>query len=144
MKWPVIVVAGAALSACRLSGDSACFVRAAEPLVTLELVADSASGVAVPVVFISNVRIGGLPFPPSALVDPQRAPVRQATVEGDAVRCVVSCGFGSNEGSYELTITARGYRPRTLSFTAEFSTIDSGCPSLTRGGFKLSATLARV
>jgi len=144
MKWPVIAVAAAALSACRLSGDSACFVHAGEPLVTLELVADSASGVAVPVVFISNVHIGGLRFQPSALVDPQRAPVRQATVEGDAVRCVVSCGFGSNEGSYELTITAPGYRPRTLTFAANYTTLDSGCPRLQRDGFKLSTTLARL
>lgn len=74
----------------------------------------------------------------------QRAPVRQATVEGDAVRCVVSCGFGSNGGPYELTIAAPGYRPRMIAFAADYNTLDSGCPQLQRDGFKLSTTLARL
>lgn len=140
----MIVVAAATLSACRLSGDYACSVRFAEPLVTFQVVTDSASGAPVPVILVSDVRISGLSFMPPALVDPQRAPVRQATVEGDAVRCVVSCGFGSNEAPYELTITATGYRPRTLSFTAQYSKVESGCPTLVRGGVKLSTTLARL
>ncbi|MGQ0642771.1 MAG: hypothetical protein ACT4P6_18665 [Gemmatimonadaceae bacterium] len=97
-----------------------------------------------PVILVSDVRISGLSFMPPALVDPQRAPVRQATIEGDVVRCVVICGFGSTEGLYELTVTAPGYRPRMLSFTAQYSTVESGCPTLVRGGFKLSTTLARL
>jgi hypothetical protein len=141
----MIVVAAGALAACGLGeGDSACWVRFAEPLVTVQVVTDSASGAPVAVVEISNVRIGGLSFMPAALVDPQRAPVRQATAEGDVVRCVVSCGFGSTEGPYELAITAPGYRPRMLSFTAQYSTVEPGCPTLVRGGFKLSTRLARL
>jgi hypothetical protein len=139
-----MVVAASALAACGLGeGDSACWVRFAEPLVTFQAVSDSTSGAPISVVEISDVRISGFSFMPPALVDPQRAPVRQATVAGDFVLCVVVCGFGSTEGPYELTVTARGYRPRTLSFTAQYRTVESGCPTLVRGGFKLSTTLAR-
>ena len=145
MRCLALVVIAGALGACSLAGDEACAIRAAEPLVTVELVADSASGAPVPVVFVSNVRYGGFPpLLPTSLDDPQRAPVRQATVEGDAVRCVVICGFGSMGGPYELTITAPGYRSRTLAFAADYNSLDDGCPRLQRDGFKLRSTLTKL
>ena len=144
MRCLALVVIAGALGACSLAGDEACAIRAAEPLVTVELVADSASGAEVPVVLVSNVRYSGFPLLPTSLVDPQRATVRQATVEGDAVRCVVICGFGSNGGPYEVTITAPGYRPRTVNFAADYNRLDDGCPRLQRDGFKLRLTLTKL
>lgn len=145
MRSLALVVFTGALGACSLAGDEACAIRAAEPLVTVESVADSASGAPVPVVFVSNVRYSGFPpLLPTSLVDPQRAPVRQATVEGDAVRCVVICGFGSSEGPYEVTISAPGYRPRTVNFAAEYNRLDDGCPRLQRDGFKLRLALTKL
>lgn len=145
MRYPALVMVTGVFLACSLGeGDEACAIRAAEPLLTVELVSDSASGAAVPVVFVSNVRYSGFPVLPTSLVDPERAPVRQATAEGDSVRCVVSCGFGSTGGPYELTIAAPGYRARTLTFDADYSTLTNGCPHLQRDGFKLRTTLARL
>lgn len=132
------------LAGCRLSGDEACAIRAAEPLVTIEQVTDSASGAPVPVVLLRDVRYGGFPpLPAEVLVAPERAPVRQATVEGDAVRCVVSCGFGSLEGTYEATLHAPGYRPRTIGFVAQYRQLDAGCPRRQRGGVRLRVALER-
>lgn len=145
MRYLALVTVAGVFLACSLGkGDEACSIRAAEPLVTVELVSDSASGAAIPVVLVSDVRIGGFPYLPATLVDPQRAPVIRATVEGDAVRCVVSCGFGSNEGSFELTMAAPGYRGRTLTFEADYSTLTNGCPHLQRDGFKLRTTLTKL
>lgn len=138
-------VVASTLGACSLTGDEACAIQAAEPLITVELVADSASGAPVPVVFVSNVRYGD--FPPllaTSLVDPARAPVRQATVEGDAVRCVVTCGFASSEGPYEMTISAPGFHARTVNFTADYNRLGDGCPRLQRDGFTLRTTLTKV
>lgn len=142
-NFALLVLAGA-MGACRLTGDEACAIQAAEPLVTVDAVVDSASGADIPVILVDKVRYSGFPLPPVSLVDPQRAPVRQVTVEGDAIRCAVTCGFGSNEGPYEVTITAPGYRSRTITFSAEYSRLDAGCPRLQRDGTKLSLTLIRL
>lgn len=144
MKYLALLVLASALGACRLTGDEACAIRAAEPLVTVEAAADSASGAAIPVILVSNVRYSGFPLLPASLVDPQRAPVRQATVDGEAIRCAVTCGFGSNEGPYEVTIAAPGYRSRTVTFSAEYTRLEVGCPRLQRDGVKLSLTLSRL
>lgn len=144
MRYLALLMLAGALGACRLTGDEACAIQAAEPLVTVDAVADSASGAEIPVILVSNVRYSGFPLLPASLVDPQRAPVRQATVDGDAIRCVVICGFGSNEGRYEVTIAAPGYRSRTITFSAEYDRLDAGCPRLQRDGVTLSLTLTKL
>lgn len=138
-----LVIVGT-LDACKLAGDEACAVRAVDPLVTVEVVTDSASNAAIPAILISDVLYSGLQVSAGTLVDPQRAPVRQATVEGDAVRCVVVCGFGSNEGTYRVTIAAPGYSPRTVSFAAAYNSLGDGCPRLQRQGVKLNLSLTKL
>lgn len=51
-----------------------------------------------------------------------------------ALICNTPCGFGTNAGTYTLTITAPNYRDTTIVIQAKYAVFNGGCPSSNSGG----------
>lgn len=131
-------------SGCKVAGES-CLVRAGEPLITVAAVRDSASGVAIPVVRISDIHFHGSIVPDlGVLVDPSRAPVMRAVVEGPVLRCTVVCGFAASSGEYRFTVTAPGYASRVVTVDASYARLSDACPKVMSAGPRLSVALAKL
>ncbi len=130
--------------ACR-AGDGACFVKNAEPLITIASVQDSASHAQIGDVTISNVSFEGSPVANlEFLVNPDRAPTSQVTVDAQSIRCKVACGFASVSGKYSFVLAATGYRARTVAVDARYAEVASGCPSLLKRGVSISEILSKL
>lgn len=52
--------------------------------------------------------------------------------------CGLPCGFGTEAGTYKLTIAARGCKDTTISFDAKYAVFKGGCPSSNAGGTRVS------
>ena len=62
-------------------------------------------------------------------------------LKDSVLTCTIPCGFGTNEGLYELTFSAQGYFDLTLSTLAEYNNINGGCPSSSSGSHLLGFSL---
>ncbi|MEQ9092441.1 MAG: hypothetical protein RIE52_15210 [Balneola sp.] len=62
-------------------------------------------------------------------------------VKDSVLICSIPCGFGTNEGIYELTFSAQGYFDLTISTLAEYDNKKGGCPSSSSGSHHLGFSL---
>ena len=141
-RW--IGLLGLAITGCRLSGGEACTVRSGDPLITLATVKDSASGAPIPDVTVSGVQFEGSPVTNMEfLVNPDRGPTSQVTLDAQTLRCHIACGFASSVGKYRFLLGAQGYRTREIIVDARYAETSSGCPTLLRRGLSLNEILSK-
>jgi len=57
-----------------------------------------------------------------------------AVVFDSVLICNTPCGFGIDEGTYTLSISAPNYRDTTIVVQAKYAVFKGGCPSSNSGG----------
>lgn len=114
-----------------------CNVIYLEPLIQIDRVLESASGLTVPRVFIREIVFQtASPVSPNSLIG-AGVPSRNVTVEGDRLVCDIACGFGSAVGAYAFTLQATGYRDTLVTINATYARGHGNCPAVLSGGQKL-------
>lgn len=142
MSRPIRVLVVLLLGACSSDAVGPCDVRYEDPLLTIAQVADSKTGAPLPQVFVRNVRYNG-----AALGDLRVLaapwPGRGVSLTGSDLQCTVACGFGTQEGVYEMTIHRPAYRDTTLSVDARYqgSRGAGECRVIVSGGVRLNLRL---
>ncbi|HSW04955.1 hypothetical protein [Aquabacterium sp.] len=114
-----------------------CVQIASEPVLTIVSAKDGVSGVAIDEVSIGDIKVDGYPV----LVElmPHLSPT--AKVVDGRIQCRLTCAFGETTGQYTATVTANGYRPLSLSITANYSSSVGNCPNTVSGGTRASIAL---
>jgi len=91
------------------------------------------------VLALTAFRLDGRPFSPSSQW--AGGPAYRVTVRADTVLCEVPCGFGFQEGRYELVATVPGFLPADLTVEARYDDFDGGCPSSNAGSTRVTVDL---
>ncbi|MEO7963278.1 MAG: hypothetical protein ABIT38_05140 [Gemmatimonadaceae bacterium] len=145
-KLPIGWVCGVlvlAVAGCKNS-DEACAIRSGEPLITVASVQDSVSHAQIADVTLSEILFNNAPVANfEFLVNPDRGPTSQVTVDAQSLRCKVACGFASATGTYRFVLGAPGYRSRIVVLDARYAQVSSGCPALLKGGMVVNESLAK-
>jgi hypothetical protein len=71
-------------------------------------------------------------------IQPLLAVSYNVTTIDSTLLCGLPCGFGTEAGTYRLTVAARGCKDTTISFVANYAVFKGGCPSSSSGGTKVS------
>lgn len=135
-------LAGLLLGACSSNAVGPCDVRYEDPLLTIAQVADSRTGALLPQVLVRDVRFNGTGLGDlRMLAEPW--PGRGVAATGSDLQCTVACGFGTQEGVYEMTIHRPAYRDTTLTIDARYqSSRGAGeCRVVVSGGVRLHLRL---
>ena len=119
------------------SGIGPCIHTYNEPILHLESIQDSLSN-NISFVKLYDLRINGsLQTGESPIIN------SYSIVADDSIfYCNIPFGFGVEEGKYEFTIEAEGYKPK--NFTIEnvtYSIFEGGCPSFNDGGKRIDLSL---
>jgi hypothetical protein len=114
-----------------------------DALVHMSAFVDSASSAAVDSVFITNVTVNGSTLPLNLAIA-GGGHETGILLDGDTLRCSSPCAFGSSEGSWQVTLLARGFPRQTIAFSARYATFHGGCPSYNDGGTSVVLRLART
>ncbi len=72
-------------------------------------------------------------------MDPSLA--ENVEIRDDTIVCEISCAFGTDQGLWQLTASAPGYRPEARAFQVSYREFDGGCPSFDRGSTMLNLIL---
>lgn len=137
------VVAALLMCACSTSGAGPCIVRYEDPLLTIAQVVDTRSSALLPQVYVRNVRFNGTAVGDFRLLT-EGGPIRGVLVTGSDLECTVACGFGTQEGTYEMTIYRPSFRDTTFSVDARYrgrSSGSGGCPTVFSDGVVLNLRL---
>lgn len=122
-------------------GVGPCVHTYLDPVIHIPAVTDYATGEEIDSFVISDVVLDGQPIPVDRLT---RVFSSGAEAEGDSLVCSTPCGFGTDEGRYELTVSSSGYCPRRVDLEAQYDTFEGGCPSSNGGGVLLEISLASM
>jgi hypothetical protein len=122
------VLVGGAVAACDDNSSRLCpaaiVVREAALIITG--VSDSVSGAAITQFSVSGISWGGVSMTPEQAVDGILEP--HASVMDSVLLCEMYCGFANHEGEWTFTVSASGYKPRTMSADAEWTDVErDGC-----------------
>jgi len=131
---------GSLLVGCNTAGPCVHVYR--DAVVHVSAFVDSASSADIDSVFITDVKVNGstLPLYLAVLGSGHETGIR---LDGDTLRCSAPCAFGQSEGSWEVTLLARGYPLQTIAFEARYATFHGGCPSYNDHGTTVVLRLAR-
>ncbi len=113
-----------------------------EPVFTVVAVTDGVTGAAIGTVRLSGIEVPASSGLPSYLFEDETY-VKQGTnitVTGDTIG-TVPFGFGVDEGTYRMTISAPGYQAKPIAFDASFAGGEGGCPSYVDDGTEVRVEL---
>lgn len=131
------------LTACTPTGTGMgpCVHVYRDAVVHINAVLDAASGSSLDSVFVTGAAVNDytLPLPLAVYGGGHEAGV---LLDGDTLRCKVPCALGSTEGTWQLTLLARGYPLQTVAFDARYAVFHGGCPSYNDRGTSVVLHLA--
>ena len=113
-----------------------CVIVPSGPSLTIAAATHATTGLAIPVITLSDVKIGGTAmtaFLPGELMN--------AKPIGSNLECTVACGFSSSEGATTFTVSAPGYASKTVNTTSTYATRVGGCPGSLSNGARISIAL---
>jgi len=142
MSRLIYILAGLLMGACSNDALGPCDVRYEDPLLTIAQVVDSRTGALLPQVFVRDVRFNGAALGDLRLLS-EPWPGRGVSLTGSDLECTVSCGFGTQEGVYEMTIHRPAYRDTTFTVDARYrsSRGPGECRVVAAGGVRLNLRL---
>ena len=111
-----------------------------DPLIVIQQVADGVTGRAVPTVALTSFVLNGQPLAVTQVLPADIS--KNILVRGDTLWCDVQCGFGSSEGNWVFTVSARGYSPLVHRQDIRYRVFKGGCPSYNAGSTELAFRLA--
>ena len=85
------------------------------PILTIRNATNSATGAAIPQVVLSDIRILGRLQSGNEMQHLLSDLARNATVEGNQLRCTLECAFSTDYGDYQFTVSAPGHTSKTVS-----------------------------
>ena len=117
-----------------------CYHTFESPVVRVAAVTDARTGAPIRRVVLSDIAINGTRVTDVSRLN--RPPVSFGLTSRDsALACEVSCGFGVEEGRYQLVVRAPGYESRALTLAARYARVRGGCPSSSAGSTDVKVTL---
>ena len=116
-------------------------------MLTVQSATDT-NGKAVPNLVLGNFEVNGQPRTAAAAAGQENGKYG-ATENNGVLDCTIACGFGTDQGTYQFTVSAPGYVTQTVSTNAVYSAQSGvnddadGCPSNVTddGGSKIALTL---
>lgn len=109
-----------------------------DPVLTIQSVTSNETGDAISPIFIHELKLDSMGMD---ILFMMSGITKNLTFSDSLVTCTVPCGFGTEEGVYELTISAEGYNDSTVSTQAKYRNSKGGCPSSSSGSARFSFTL---
>ena len=90
---------------------------------------------------ISSVTLNGHNYDLANLVGGQSFGI---VLQSGELICTVPCGFGNEDGTYDLSITGDGLQPQVVSTDAHYDRVWGNCPSFSEGATKITAILEEL
>ena len=131
---------------CSLNGMDLCYDTTEEPLFAIVAATDQLSGAQIAEVTIRDVQYMGAPFGDVAdlLASNTPTPAHGVTVEGQVLRCRITCTFGRVPGDYTFTVGATDFRDSIVTVNADYRVEEDGCRRSLRTGTLLTLRLTRI
>jgi hypothetical protein len=105
----------------------------------LRIVHAAASGTPLAELFIESITINGRDLPDlSSLVS---LPAVNLSLDGARLRCRLPCGLGTEEGTWQVTVSAPGLQAKQFVIPVSYDDFDGGCPSSNSGSTEVTLTL---
>lgn len=122
-----------AVAACGGSDEAAapCEVKFNDPVFGISSAVDATSNAALASVTLGDLRVGPTRVTSTFTLVQSGGVARNAVAEGQTIRCTITCGFGTTQGTYAMTVSRAGYRDTVLTVTARYESVErgaGGCP----------------
>jgi hypothetical protein len=128
--------------ACNGNINRACDFTYADAVLHIQAVTDAQTGAKLGDVVIKNIRYRGVEVTDlRRLVDDIAPLAKGVAVDGQQLRCTVSCAFAADEGEYEFIIARTGYRDFPVALDARYRNVDGDCRRELSGGTEVSVQL---
>lgn len=115
-----------------------CIIQTIGPSLTITSATSAMTGVAIAVVTLSEVSVGGLAV--TALPSGHWVNIK---ADGSKLECTVACGFSALTGTTIFTVSAPGYASQTIRTTSAYATyVGPGCPATYSNGAQISISLS--
>ena len=132
----------AILASC---GGSACLLGGIVdiPILTIREARNAATGAPIAQIVLSDIHIHGQLQTGNEMQFLMVGPARNATIEGNQLRCTLDCAFSHDNGDYQFTVSAPGYTSKTVTVpNVRYTEFDrDGCWSRPTGGTTISLAL---
>lgn len=109
-----------------------------DPILTIQTVTSEETGDAISPLIIDELKLDSNEID---IVFMMGGITKNLTFSDSLLICTVPCGFGTEEGTYEMTVSADGYNDSTVSTQAKYENSESGCPGSSSEGSQISFTL---
>lgn len=142
-RMPLLVASGFFASGCGSQVCPALDVVSRDPLWLIRSVRHGQSGAAVPQVTLSDIVIlGGRQTAADMQFFAKHQLSRNISADGDRLICTVECTFGGEQGPWEFTISAPGFRDKRVSYDMQYSGREyDRCTMYFVGSFPVDITL---
>jgi hypothetical protein len=140
LRRAALVLSAIVFASCD-TGGGPCIHTYRSPIVEVRAARQAGSSAAIARVVLRGLAWNGVALDPSQMTYP---PAHGVVVEGDSILCDVPCGFATQDGEYTATVTAPGFRPKSLAVTARYALGHGGCPSWNDGGTEVEIELQPV
>jgi hypothetical protein len=97
------------------------------------------SGTPLADVFIESITINGRDL--SDLSSLVNHPAVNLSLDGARLRCRLPCGLGTEEGTWQMTVSAPGLQAKQFVIPVSYADFDGGCPSSNSGSTEVTLTL---
>jgi hypothetical protein len=124
--------------ACEPQNIGPCVHIYEEPILTIESISGGVDGNEISQAYIYNIKIDSAKRDP-VLITGEAS--KNISVEDSVIVCSVPCGFGTEDGEYQFSVTADGYPDTTITSNAKYGKSKGGCPSSSSEGIKISFSL---
>lgn len=109
-----------------------------DPILQLESATSTLDGKAIDTLLISKVTFDSLTVDLKFLI----AEASHNIVATDSnLICTVPCGFGTEKGQYNFTVSSENYAEKSISAFAAYKNLKGGCPSSSSGSHKINISL---
>ena len=128
--------------ACHGNINRACDYTYADAVLHIRAVTDAQTGAKLRDVVIKNIRYRGVEVTDlRRLVDDIAPLAKGVVVDGQQLRCTVSCAFAVDEGEYEFVVARTGYQDFPVALDARYRNADGDCERTISGGADVSVQL---
>ena len=142
--WPLISAA-ICLPILLSCGGSACPLDEVIniPILTIQEATDASTGARIPQLVLSDISIQGQLQRGASMELLVSSDSRNATVDGDQLRCAIACAFSHGNGDYTFTVSAPGYVSKTINVPGVRYTAfqRNGCTNTATRGTSLTVVL---
>ena len=118
-----------------------CEHRYLDPIIEITKVTDAKTGQSISAFKITHVEIEGNQTDLHHLLHGESF---NSLLYDSTVYCSIPCGFGAQEGEYQLMVSALGYQDTTIIFNATYKKFEGGCPSSSSGSTIISFEMTKI